>query len=37
MNIDLDDIAEMNIQTLGIDTRTEAGREEIKKMPNLEW
>lgn len=32
MNLDLDDIAEMNIQTLGIDTRTEAGREEIRKM-----
>lgn len=36
MNLDLDDIAEMNIQILGIDTRTEAGREEIRRMAFVE-
>lgn len=36
MNLDLDDIAEMNIQTLGIDTRIEAGREEIRRMAFVE-
>lgn len=36
MNLDLDDIAEMNIQTLGIETRTEAGKEEIRKMAFVE-
>lgn len=36
MNLDLDDIAEMNIQTLGIDTRTETGKEEIRRMAFVE-
>ena len=36
MNLDLDDIADMNIQSLGIDTRTEAGKKEIRELAFVE-
>ena len=36
MNLDLDDIAEMNIHSLGIDTRTEAGRKELMQLAFVE-
>ena len=36
MNLDLDDIAAMNIQSLGIDTRTEADKKEIRELTFVE-
>jgi len=36
VNLDLDDIAEMNIHSLGIDTRTEAGRKELMQLAFVE-
>ena len=36
MNLDLDDIAEMNMHSLGIDTRTEAGRKELMQLAFVE-
>lgn len=36
MNLDLDDIAEMNMHSLGIDTKTEAGRKELMQLAFVE-
>jgi len=36
MNLDLDDIAELNEKLLGIDTRTEAGKQEIRELAFVE-
>lgn len=32
MNLDLDDIIELNEKLLGIDTRTEAGKQEMREL-----
>ena len=36
MNLDLDDIAELNEELLGIDTRTEAGKQEMRELAFVE-
>jgi hypothetical protein len=36
VNLDLDDIAEINMHSLGIDTRTEAGRKELMQLAFVE-
>jgi len=36
MNLDFNDIAELNDKLLGIDTSTEAGREEIRELAFVE-